>query len=379
VTDDRAPLNGEGTEAGAGGPGRDEDEMPKMGITRDRAIVFGVFVASAVAFLYFVLPKLTGLHKTWNRLQDGQVGWLIAAAAFEVLSFLCYVWLFRTVFIRGKTRIGWRESYEITMAGLAATRLFAAAGAGGVALTAWAVRKSGMERRLVAARMIAFMSLLYTVYVVAVVVCGVLLRTGVLHGAHPFGFTIIPALIGMGLLIALVAIAFVPKDIADRLEAGSKRKGHGSKLLARLALAPAMIASGAAEALGLIRAREPGVLGAIGWWFFDISVLWACFHAFGTPPPFGVIVMCYFVGMLANTLPLPGGIGGVDGGMIGTFIAFGVDGGLALVSVLAYRAFSFWIPTIPGAIAYLQLRRTVARWSATIPNEATPRTETVNV
>ncbi len=377
MTDDRRTVNGQ--DAVVASVAHDEDEMPRMGITRDRAILFGIFVASAVAFLYFVLPKLAGLHETWNRLEHGQPGWLIAAAGLEVLSFLSYVWLFRTVFIRGETRIGWKESYEITMAGLAATRLFAAAGAGGVALTAWAVRKSGMERRLVAARMIAFMSMLYVVYVVAVVICGILLRTGLLHGEHPFGLTIIPVLVGMGLLILFVAMAFVPTDIAGRLQAGSDRKGHGSKLLARLALAPASIAEGAGLAWGLVRAREPGVLGALGWWFFDISVLWACFHAFGTPPPFGVIVMCYFVGMLANTLPLPGGIGGVDGGMIGTFIAFGVDGGLALVAVLSYRAFSFWLPTIPGAIAYFQLRRTVARWGVTIPNEATPRTETVNV
>jgi uncharacterized protein (TIRG00374 family) len=72
--------------------------------------------------------------------------------------------------------------------------------------------------------------------------------------------------------------------------------------------------------------------------------------------------MGYFVGMLGNLLPLPGGVGGVDGGMIGAFIGFGVDDGLAVVAVLTYRAFAFWLPTIPGAIAFFQLRRTVARW-----------------
>ena len=96
---------------------------------------------------------------------------------------------------------------------------------------------------------------------------------------------------------------------------------------------------------------------AIGWWGFDIAVLWACMHAFGTPPPFGVIVASYFVGMTANLLPLPGGIGGVEGGMIGSLIAFNVPGGLAIVAVLSYRAFSFWLPTIPGAVAYISLLR----------------------
>jgi uncharacterized protein (TIRG00374 family) len=66
--------------------------------------------------------------------------------------------------------------------------------------------------------------------------------------------------------------------------------------------------------------------------------------------------------MLANLLPLPGGIGGVDGGMIGALVAFHVGAGLALIAVLVYRLFAFWLPTIPGAIAYFQLRRTVHRW-----------------
>jgi uncharacterized protein (TIRG00374 family) len=77
-----------------------------------------------------------------------------------------------------------------------------------------------------------------------------------------------------------------------------------------------------------------------------------------------VIVMGYFVGMLGNLLPLPGGVGGVDGGMIGAFTAFGVSVELSVVAVLAYRAFAFWLPTLPGAIAYFQLRRTVHRWRA---------------
>jgi uncharacterized protein (TIRG00374 family) len=98
------------------------------------------------------------------------------------------------------------------------------------------------------------------------------------------------------------------------------------------------------------------------WWYFDIFTLWAAFHAFGDPPPFAVLVMSYYVGMFANLLPLPGGIGGVEGGMIGVLIAFGVPSSLAIVAVLTYRAFSFWLPTIPGAIAYFQLRRTVQGW-----------------
>ena len=72
--------------------------------------------------------------------------------------------------------------------------------------------------------------------------------------------------------------------------------------------------------------------------------------------------MAYFVGMLGNLLPLPGGIGGVDGGMIAALIGFGVPGGLAIAAVLSYRAFSFWLPTVPGILAYLRLLRDVRGW-----------------
>jgi uncharacterized protein (TIRG00374 family) len=100
------------------------------------------------------------------------------------------------------------------------------------------------------------------------------------------------------------------------------------------------------------------------WWAFDIAALWASFRAFGAAPAVGVLVVGYFVGMLANTLPLPGGVGGVDGGMIGAYVAFGVDPAAAILAVLAYRFVAFWLPIAPGALAFGSLRRTVARWEA---------------
>ena len=124
------------------------------------------------------------------------------------------------------------------------------------------------------------------------------------------------------------------------------------------------MSAGMRDALRRIRARDPAILGALLFWGFQIAVLWASFKAFGDAPPLAVLVVGFFVGMLGNLLPLPGGIGGVDGGMIGAFAAFDVDFGLATVAVLAFRGFTFWLPTLPGVIAYLQLRKTVERWRA---------------
>jgi uncharacterized protein (TIRG00374 family) len=339
------------------------EEMPRVRLTRGRLLASIVFVVSTVAFLYFVLPKLLGLRDTWNRIQHGNGWWLALAAAFEVASFLGYVALFRAVFVRGGSRIGWRASYEITMAGLAATRLFASAGAGGIALTAWALRRSGMEPRIVACRMIAFMALLYGVYMGALVVVGLGLYFGVFPGSAPFAITVIPAIFGGAVILIFLAVSLLPGDF-DRLVKRWSGGGRLSRLAHRAASVPAAAASGVRTSIDLVRSQDPQVLGAVAWWGFDIAVLWACFHAFGGSPPTAVVVMSYFIGMLGNTLPLPGGIGGVDGGMIGAFTAFGVPVQLAVVAVLAYRGFAFWLPTLPGAVAYLQLRRTVARWQS---------------
>jgi len=326
-----------------------------------------VFVASMLAFLYFVLPKLLGLNETWNRIQHGNGWWLALAAALEVCSFFGYVCLFRGVFVRGDSRIDWRESYQITMASLAATRLFAAAGAGGIALTAWALRRSGMGARTVACRMVAFLALLYGVYMITLVIDGVGLYLGVIPGEAPFAITIVPAIFGAIVIVLFLGISLLPADVSRVVGPWTHGQGRLARLAFRVAEASATAATGVRTAIGLLRDRNASVLGAVAWWGFDIAVLWACFHAFGGSPPKGVIVMAYFVGMLANTLPLPGGIGGVDGGMIGAFTAFGVDVELSVVAVLAYRAFAFWLPTLPGAVAYLQLRRTVQRWTAESP------------
>ena len=126
------------------------------------------------------------------------------------------------------------------------------------------------------------------------------------------------------------------------------------------------------EARRLVRTGNPGLLGAIMWWGFDIATLWATFRAFGDSPAVGVLVIGYFVGMLANTLPLPGGVGSVDGGMIGAFVAFGVNPATAIVAVLAYRFFAFWLPIGPGAVSYATLRRTIAGWEAEDAGEELP-------
>lgn len=324
-----------------------------------RALISLSAVALAVFAGYFLVPKIGDLGHTWSRLSAGDPAWLLAAVGLEVLSFVGYVVLFRAVFVRHESRIDWRESYQITMAGLAATRLLAAGGAGGVALTAWALKRSGMDGRTVTRRMTSFMVILYGIYMAALLVDGLGLATG-LFGVHASAaVTIAPAAFGGVVIVSALAMSRLRAVGLAPTTAGEERKLR--RKLRHLTLS---VAAGVRGALGLARSFEPGLLGGFAWWGFDIAVLWASFHAFGVAPPVAVIVMGYFVGTLANTLPLPGGVGGVDGGMIGAFLAFGVDPGTAVLAVLSYRAIAFWLPTLPGLVAYFQLRRTVGDWKA---------------
>ena len=339
-----------------------DEAMPRVHVTR-RSLILGVFfIVSTIAFLYVVLPKLTNLEATRQQIGEGDRAWLAAAFVFTLSSFGGYVMMFRGIFVRAGTRIDWKASYQITMAGLAATRLFAAGGAGGIALTAWALRRAGMPRRQVADKTLAFLILTYAVYMVALVVCGFGLYFGLFPGPAPFGITVIPAIFGFVASALALALARVPPDLQRRLEGFARSGGRLARVAQRTANAPAAFSAGMREALCHVRERDPALLGSLVYWGFNIATLWACFHAFGNPPPLAVIIQGFFVGFLGNLLPLPGGIGGVDGGMIGAFAAFGLPIGLVVPAVLAYRVLTFWLPTIPGAIAYFQLRRTVARW-----------------
>jgi uncharacterized membrane protein YbhN (UPF0104 family) len=270
--------------------------------------------------------------------------------------------LFRAVYQGSGAEIGYRDSYEITLAGHAATRLLASAGTGGIALTAWALRRRGLQAGEIARRMIAFLVLMYAVYVVALIGGGLGLWTGALSGGRSAALTLAPAGLAAAVCLAALATPAGAARVAQLLRRGSADGQRPRSVAMRTADAVEALGDGVRLAWSIIRERRTGLMGAPLWWGFDLAVLWACFQAFGQAPPPGVVLMAYFVGTLANMLPLPGGVGGVEGGMIGAFIAFGVHPELAVAAVLAYRMYAFWLPTIPGAVAYLQLRRTLNTW-----------------
>ncbi len=336
-----------------GGPARHRRGWP-------RRSVMAAGVLAAILALYVLLPRLAGLDETWGRIRDGDAAWIGLAALFELGSYVGYVILLRGVAGDGEVDLTWRISWRLTLAGVAASRLLATAGAGGIALTAWALNRMGMSPRTVATRLATFFVALYGVFMVALLVAATGLSAGWFAGPSPFAVTVVPALFAATVIGATLALALVPARLGSGREP-SPGDGRRARLAHLAAVAPATLGAGVRGALALVRAREPALLGALCWWACDLLVLWAALHAFGAPPAAAVLVTSYFVGQLGNTLPLPGGIGGVEGGTVGALVAFGEPAGLALAAVLTYRAFAFWLPTLPGAVAYVSLTRSLGR------------------
>ena len=358
--------------------GADDDAAEEPRFFQDPksiAITIGSVIV-LIGAIYFLFPAIVGLDDGLAKLDDGEPFWIGVAVVFCFAMFLAQIAQFKGIVGGDVLRLTWSESYQINMASLAASRLFSAGGAGGILLTYWALRKAGMPRQQSAARMVAFLIVMYVVYMLALLIGGILLRTGVLEGSNPPGLTIVPAAIAGGVIVLFLLAALVPGDLQRRLAASSSDTWYG-RLSVRLATVPATISTSTRMAIEIIKTPRRGwltIAGAIGFWAANIGIMWASFEAFGLDVAGAVVVQGFFVGMAANLIPgAPGGVGAVDAGMIGTYVLFGLDGSSVFAAVLMYRFIAFWLPLPPGVIAFFQLRRTIRQWEDDgCPKDRTP-------
>ncbi len=323
----------------------------------------GVIGAVVVVVVALGIAHLNDLEELVERVERGDPLWLAIGAGAEIVSFGGYVVLTYVVHRPRAPRLDWVIATELTLAGVVATRVFSAGGAGGIAFTGWALHRVGMTVRVAARQLTAFMIVLYTVYIAALVIGGLLVVTGVL--AH------VPTLLGVialvvGSLVSALAFALVrvPGDLERRVGGLAQRRGWVGRLATQLATVPQVAGNGARLALSIVRDQPTVLLWSLVWWAFDVATLWATFHAFGEPPATGTLVLCYFLGQMGNLLPLPGGVGGAEGGMVGAFAASGVDAGLALLAVVSYQLISTYLPALPGLASYIDLRRRMRGWDS---------------
>jgi uncharacterized membrane protein YbhN (UPF0104 family) len=306
-----------------------------------RAALPAALVAIAGAVVLLAGGPLEAFADALRRAIDADPRWVGAAATFELLSFGGYVALLWLVGGRVSSRLGLRESTQVTLGGAAATRLLPTAGVGGAALTVWALRRSGLGTAQATRTLFAFLVLLYGVFLTAIATTGTLLA---FDGDGSLALTVVPAAGAvLVMVLALTAGALGPAAAGAR----------------RLRTGVGVFGGGVRDAIAHVLSPDPRLIGALLWWAFDMAVLWAMLHAFGAPPALAVVVFAYFVGQVGNTVPIPGA---VSGGLVGVLLAFGVQADLAIVSVLAYRAVAIWLPAPIGLVALSGLRRTIAGW-----------------
>src|SRR4051812_10882716 len=317
-------------------------EFQPRRLRRRIAVVLG-----SLTLLVLIALLAPGLGDVRDTLANASPGWLALAVLLELASCASYVLIFRPGFC---TSMPWRRSWEIGLSELAAGSIVPASGAGGLALGAWVLSRSGMPAGRIARRSVAFFLIKSSVNFVAVAVIGFAWALGLFGPDISLWGTAFPATLATLLIAAVLLVPRFGPGETPGPDAGKLRRG--------VSAARRSLIGGTAEAIELVRTRDAVLLvGAIGYWLFDNLALVATYAAVGDTPPLSIVLMGYLIGQLGGLLPLPGGVGGIDGGLIGVLILYGAPVAATVAAVLAYRLILFWVPLIVGAPAFYTLWR----------------------
>jgi len=314
----------------------------------------GVVWTAALGVMFLAIGfAVPDLRDVLARVADAHGGWLMLAVGLEIASCLGYVAVVRLVIRdarpRDVRRLAWAEQ--------AFGAVVPVGGAGGLAVGAWAMRAWGFSWPRIVNRSAAIFLLTSAVNGAVMVLAGLGVWAGI--GTHRAGATygLIPA---SATALALGFFCVTPL-LARRI--GPKHGRVGSLII--------QVASWVRDTAAVAFQRDWRVLGSIAYLVFDIAVLWACLRAVGASVPLLALVVGYQVGYLANLVPIPGGIGVLEGGLLGALVLYGLPAAPAAAAVVMYHAIALWVPTAAGTVSFVRLRKTVPpRGHALAPVEA---------
>jgi uncharacterized membrane protein YbhN (UPF0104 family) len=314
-------------------------------------------IALLVAIAALLLITLPGLSDVRERFAGARAGWVAIALALEVGSVVSFIVVFRGVFC---LRMPWSFSAQVGLSEQAANVLLPAGGAGGLALGAWALNRAGMSSGHIARRTVAFFLITSSTNFLVAVLAGIGMLTGVVPGEASPALAAVPA--GLALL-TIAMVLLLPRVLPATPSSGETVPAAPAGRIRRaVARVSGTTAEGVRDAGWLLRSGRPSVIGgAAGYLAFDVAALAAAFHAFGATPKVGDFLMAYVLGQLGGLVPLPGGVGGTDGGLVAALALYGTPLASATAAVLAYRAFQLGLPALAGTVAFGRLRQTLQR------------------
>jgi uncharacterized membrane protein YbhN (UPF0104 family) len=288
--------------------------------------------------LLLAVPGLQGVATTVSHMR---AEWIVVAILLEVLSCASYVVAFLQVFARAPRRFGARVALSEEAFGAAVSL----GGVGSLAVGGWLMVERGAPTGRIAERSAVLFLYTSAINVITLILAGLGLFLGLPGPNNPL-LSIVPAAVGVVLLVLFLLLPRYVDHIVRRLDPG------------RLRTFLTETAASVRDTERLMRHPDWRIVGAIGYLWFDIAVLFACFAAAGHSAPLAPVVLAYQIGYLSNFIPVPGGIGVLDGSMIGMLVIYGVGGTVATAATLAYHAISLWIPAIWGTIAFIVLQKT---------------------
>ena len=248
-----------------------------------------------------------------------------------------------------------RTSYRIGMSEVGANALAPAGGASGLAVGDWVLHRQGTPWSWLVPRTAEFFVFTSAFNVGAVAVLGWLGTAGVLPSSVSPVLSFLPGLLAT--LAIVGALMLIPRLAGLDAKQREQRPRSWRWWLLELARA---LGTGARGAVELFRERNRGAIAAgAGYLVFDILTLWATVRAFGGHVGLEPLALGYLIGQLAGEIPIPGGLGAVDGGLIGALVVYGVSSTLAVAGSLAYRAIALAIPVVFGGLATISLVRCI--------------------
>jgi uncharacterized membrane protein YbhN (UPF0104 family) len=301
-----------------------------------------ISLAVLVAMVVGLLLAVPGLHDVEQQVLHMPLGWVILAVSLEVLSCVGYVIAFLQVFERAPIRFGAR----VALSELAFGAAVSLGGAGSVAVGAWLLIERGGQPGRVAERSAVLFLLTSAVNLVVLAVAGLGLWLHIFPGKHDPLLSLLPGAVATIAFFGFMALPWIARRfIVHRYEG-------------RVAKWACATSETITDTRKLLFSADWRLVGAYGYLLFDIAVLWVCFKAIGHAPQITTLVLAYQIGYLSNLIPIPGGIGVLDGSFIGMFVLFGVNDTMATSATIVYHAISLWVPAAWGTLAFLLLRRT---------------------
>lgn len=313
-----------------------------------------VALVVVVALVALAVGSLPGLGTVRHRFAQADLAAIGLIGLLKLASCLSNVVAFRYVFC---PRMSWRFSGQLSLAEQATNVLVPTGGAGGLALGAWALRQGGMSTEHIGRRSVAFFVLTSVPNFAVAAVLGPVLLTGLFSGHIPVVLTLV---LSAAAWSVAAGIALLPRLLA-RINPAKTGGGVGRRLRA----AVVTLDNGIRDTGQLLRSGQwQAIIGAMGYLGFDIAALIAAFAAVGGGLPLAPLIFAYVIGQLGGLIPLPAGIGGTDGGLIGAMVLYGSSLSQAAAAVLAYRLFQLGVPAVLGAIAFIRLRQTLSQSSS---------------